>query len=241
MAAADVVLGVLATVLPFYLGLATFQLQAVRRHPQGMLFLATGMSFYFLFDGFVDSTELGVALGYYGGLLPLVLIAAFGGTFLLLAFTRRGPSYAWPLWIIALGISIHSFAEANDLANAAPLYFSNLNAVLPDAASFVIHKFLEGLVLAAAATIFGASRLRQVALAGTPMVLVGLAGSLSSLLPLGLSPFIAAGVGGWMAVTLALASRLDRDARPALFLLLIVGFVIVYSATLLHYTGLAAG
>lgn len=239
--ASAIALGVFATILPFYLAITTFRVQAVKRHPQALLAFAVGMSFYFLFDVFVDSTELGVAVGYYGGLQPLLLVAAFGVTFLILAFARRGPDYAWPLWIIALGISIHSFAEANDLSNTAPLYFANFSAVLPDAASFVIHKFLEGFVLVAAATIFGASRLRQVALAGTPMVLVALAGSLSSLLPLALSPFIAAGVGGWMAVTVALASSLDRTARPAILVLLIVGFVIVYSATLLHFSGLAPG
>jgi hypothetical protein len=65
--APSIALGIIGTVVPFYLALTLFQLQALRRHAQVVLALAVGMSVYFLLDGFVDSAELGVTIGYYGG------------------------------------------------------------------------------------------------------------------------------------------------------------------------------
>ncbi len=235
-------LGVIITILPFYAALLTFGIPLFRRHPQATLALALGMSFYFLFEGFLDSTELGVDLGFYGGLQPLVLVAAFAATFVILAFARRAPNDAWPLWVFAIGISIHSFSEASDVSGSASLYFTNLASVLPIASSFVMHKFLEGFVLVAAAISFGIPRFRQVALAGAPMIVLAIAGSLSSLLPsLGLSPFIAAGVGGWMFVTVGLATHFNKSNKPVLLALVVLGFIIVYSGALLHFTTIVPG
>ncbi len=242
MDAPAIALGISATVLPFYLALATFEVQAIRRRAQAVLALALGMSFYFLFDSFRDSTDLGVKHGFYTGLQPLVLIAAFAVTFIILAFGKGGREGTWPLWIIAIGISIHSFSEASDVSTSAPLYLSNLNAVFAGVSSFELHKFLEGFVLVGAALSFGVSKFRQVVLAGVAMIVFAIAGALSSLLPsLGLSPFFAAGAGGWMIAAVALASHFERKNRPTLLVLVVVGFVIVYSGVLLHFTIVGPG
>jgi zinc transporter ZupT len=239
--APSIALGILGTAVPFYLALTLFHVQAIRRHAQVVLALATGMSIYFLLDGFVDSAELGVTIGYGSGWQPLELIAAFALTFVILQSLRRKPEYSWPLWVVALGISIHSFAEAHDLASAANLYFSSLSTVLPSAVSFLLHKFLEGFALVAAAAVTGAKGLRQVMLAGTPMLVIAVVGSLASLATFDLSPIIAAGVGGWALVTLVLATHFERPSRPTVFTIIAIGFIIVYAASLLHYTGVVQG
>lgn len=241
MDASSVALGILATAIPFYLALTLSQLQSLKRHSQLALAFAAGTSIYFLLDGYVDSAELGVPLGYYGGWQPLELLAAFALTFLILQSFRRRPGYAWPLWVVAIGISMHSFAEANDLTSTANLYITNFASVLPDAAPFVIHKFLEGFALVAAALVLDVKGFRQVAVGGAPMLVIAAAGSLSSLLPLTLSPFIAAGVGGWALVTVVLISHLERPSRPKALALVVLGFVVVYAAALLHSTGLVPG
>ncbi len=235
--ASAVALGISATVLPFFIALATFEIQTLRRHPQASLALALGMSFYFLFDNYLDSTNLGVSQGFYGGLQPFVLIAAFAITFVILALGKGGHTESWPLWIIAVAVSIHSFSEASEVSASASLYLANLNSVFASVSSFEIHKFLEGFVLVAAALSFGVTKFRDVALAGVAMVVFATAGALSSLLPpLGLSPFLAAGVGGWMIATVALASHFETKNRTALLLLVAVGFIIVYTGGLLHFT-----
>lgn len=240
MDSSGVALGILITIVPFFLGLLLFGIPLVRKHPTATLALALGMSFYFLFDGFNDSAQLGVNQGFLGGLQPLVLVAAFAVTFATLSFARRSPGGAWPLWIIAVGISIHSFSEASDVSSSASLYFANLSSVEPSAATFLIHKFLEGFVLVAAAVGFGTSRLRQVIIAGSPMIILATAGSLAGAFSsLALSPFIASGVGGWMFVTAGLGLHLDKRDKPDVLLLILAGFIIVYSGALLHYTSFA--
>ncbi len=230
-------LGVLITTLPFYLGLLTFGIPLFRRHPQATLALGLGMSLYFLFDGFSDSADLGATQGFLGGVQPLILVAAFAATFVILTFARRSSEDSWPLWIVAVGISIHSFSEGYDTSASASLYFGSLNIVLPTASAFVFHKFLEGFVLVAVAISFGVPRLKQVVIAGIPMILLAAAGSLAGTASsLELSPFVASGVGGWLFVTVGLASYLEKRNRPAVLALVIVGFIIVYSGTLLHYT-----
>ena len=239
--APSIALGIIGTAVPFYLALTLYGLGAVRKHAQVVLALAVGMSVYFLLDGFVDSGELGVTIGYYGGWQPLELIASFALTFVILQSLRRKPEYAWPLWVIALGISIHSFAEAHDLAAAANLYFSNLSAILPSAVSFLLHKFLEGFALVAAAVVTGAKGLKQVLVAGTPMLIIAVLGSLANFVSFDLSPIIAAGVGGWALVTVVLATHFERPSKPTTFALIALAFVIVYAASLLHYTGVVQG
>lgn len=242
MDASSIAIGISATVLPFYLALTTFNLQPLRRNPQVSLALALGMSFYFLFDGYLDSTSLGIGGGFYGGFQPLVLIVAFAATFAFLAWGKGRGSEAWPLWIVALAISIHSFSEGSEVSGTAPLYLANLSSTLANITAFEFHKFLEGFVLVAAALSLGVTKFRDVALAGLAMVALATAGALSSLWSsIGLSPFLAAGVGGWMLTTVVLGSRFERKNGPALFLLVVVGFIIVYSAGLLHFTVVGPG
>jgi hypothetical protein len=236
------VLGVLLTVIPFYIGLLTFGVPLFRKHPQATLALGLGMSLYFLFDGFGDSADLGATQGFLGGVEPLLLVAAFALTFMILTFAKRGAAEAWPLWIVAVGISIHSFSEGYDISTSAPLYLGNLGVVLPNVSAFVLHKLLEGFVLVAAATSFGVARIRQVFIAGIPMVILAIAGSFLGDIPsLNLLYFAASGVGGWMFVTVGLASFLEKRNKPSLLVLVIVGFIIVYSGTLLHYTVIVPG
>ncbi len=214
--------------------------KAVSKHADSALALSLGMALYFLLDSFIDSTELGVTRGFSEGLQPLVLLASFALPFLILVLARTKPDLSWPLWVVAVGISIHSFSEANGLATAAPLYVSNFATVLPDAVSFVLHKFLEGFIFAVAASLAAVSLKRALAMA-SPVVVLGVAGAASSALSLDLTPFVAAGAGGWLAVTMSLAPRFSQSSRFYLFLMLLLGFVIVYSASLLHFTSNALG
>ena len=226
-------MGMTITIVPFYLGLLIFGIPAVRSHHRGALALALGGAFFFFLDPIQDTNGLG-AFSSALGLDQLVLIAAFGLTFVVLAF-GKGSGEAWPFWVIATGIAIHSFSESAALGEAVRVFFSNVTVALPGSASFVLHKFLEGFVLVAYCTASGAKKIGQVALAGIPMVLLSVSGGLASLLPsLDLSPFLASAAGGWMLVLVALGSQLEKKSRPLVIGLVVLGFIIVYSVGLLH-------
>ncbi len=226
-------LGAVLTVLPFYIGLLTFRIPIFRRHTQPTVALALGASFFFFLDPIKGTNSLG-AFSPVVGLEQAVLISAFALTFVVLAF-GRGQAEGWPFWIVATGIAIHSFSESSGLAVAVPIYLSNFSVAAPGAASYLLHKFLEGFVLVAYCVGSGALKLRQVALAAVPMVVMSIAGALSSLLPsLDLTPFLASAAAGWMFVVVALGSQLGRKNRPLVVAMVAVGFVIVYSAGLLH-------
>ena len=238
---ASMALSVTVTAVPFFIGASLVGLGVFRRNQQATLALGLGMSFYFLFDAFIDSTELGVTRGATGAALQVTLVAAFAATFLLLVLSREGPELTWPLWALAIGISIHSFSEANGLASAAPLYLSNFGSILPDAASFIVHKFFEGLILASAAFALGITSVKRVIIMGSPMFVSVVGGALSSAIPLDLTPFVAAGAGGWFTVTIALSPRLKSSNGTATHLIFLLGFLSVYAATLLHVAGNALG
>jgi len=233
--ASGVGLAIVVTVVPFYLALLLPRSSFLRNRSQAFLGLALGMSFYFLFDGFVDSTELGVTSGYNGGPQVFLLVGSFAMSFSILVLAKRSSAPTWPLWVVAAGISIHSFSEAGELAASAALYLNDFQTAFASALSFVAHKFLEGVVLAAVAVYMGEKDTKRILLAGVPMVVAAVFGSLSSLVPLDESPFIAAGVGGWLMVTLAASSGLSGSSRTTTYLLVLAGFIIVYSATLVHF------
>ncbi len=231
--AASVVLAATITIIPFYLALTLSKLRLLKRNPQASIALAMGMSLLFFLDPLHDTNGLGLYSPFFGP-LELELIIAFTLSFLALTLggSRAG---GWPLWIVATGIAIHSFSEASELVDAVPVYLGNLTIALPNAVSFVLHKFLEGFALVAYAAGSGVQRFRLLALGATPLVLLAIGGSVSSLLSsFDLTPLIAAGAGGWTFVLLSLGSRFDNKNRPALFALVVFGFIIVYSLGLLH-------
>jgi len=229
----DIAIAIVVSVLPFYFGLG-LTISALRGRQNEAVAMATGASIFLFIDPIRDTNGLG---GFAPNFGPenLVILAAFSFTFLLLS-TGLGGRNAWPLWVLATGIAIHTFAEASELAGSVPTYLSDFSVALPGGLSFVLHKAIEGFVLGAYSLLIGA-RWKQAALGGLPLVGISIAGAAASLVPsLDLSPFIAAGAGGWMFVVVALGTGTTRPIRPATFALILAGLVIVYTVGLLHST-----
>lgn len=229
----SVVLVAVVTIAPFYLALFFSKLEVIRKRAEAVIAFALGMTLLFFLEPMHGTNGLGLYSPTFGP-PELVLVVAFVLSFLILGSTgSKGKDFS--LWIITTGIALHSFSESSELVGATPIYLRSLSVAFPNAASFVLHKFLEGFVLVAYSAAVGTPSFRQLVVGATPMALIGFAGVLSTLLPpVELTPFIAAGAGGWALVLVALSSRFDGKKGPSLIALVALGFIVVYSVGLLH-------
>jgi zinc transporter ZupT len=154
------------------------------------------------------------------------------------ARSRFGVAYL--TYLMAVGIGLHSFGEGmiigNSFASQVPVF--ELSSIF-QGVSFSIHKFLEGFTL----SVFFELRPRI----KTALICTGLA-SLPLLIavPLGVSTypaifanlFFAAGAGSVIFMILQLAPLLKTSGVCYVALFgFIIGFLLVYVGTLIHYTG----
>ncbi len=231
--AASAAIAAIITIIPFYLALTIPRFQFLMKNPQAFAALAMGMSLLFFLEPLHDTNGLGLFSPSFG-FLELELVATFVVVFIVLTL-GGSQGGAWPLWVIGAGIAIHSFSESSVLVNAIPLYLGNIAIAIPNAVSFVLHKFLEGFVLVAFSASLGIQRFRQLVFGALPLALLSVGGALSSFLPpFDLTPLIAAGAGGWTFALLSLGPSFDGRNRPVMYVLVVVGFIIVYSLGLLH-------
>ena len=197
-----------------------------------------------------DSGFLGMSSGLPITQDQIVLASLFvvGFVFLMLlsgrnsiaksARSRFGAAYL--AYLIAVGIGLHSFGEGmiigNSLASQVPIF--ELSSIF-QGVSFSIHKFLEGFTLA----VFFESQPRVktalicMALASSPL-LIGIPFGMSTYPAIFANLFFAAGAGAVIFMVLQLAPMLKASGigYAALFGF-VLGFLLVYVGTLIHYTG----
>jgi len=191
------------------------------------------MSMVFLLDPIEDTNGLGLYSRPFGP-TDLILIGAFAVTILVLAFAASEKT-GWPLWVFATGVAIHSFSETYALVGTIPIYFGNLAVTLPNAASFLLHKSLEGFVIVSYGANLGIQRLKDYFRGAIPIAVFSIAGGVSALVSQSdLTPLLAAAAGGWLFILVALGLGFSGQNKPKIGALVVVGFVIVYSTGLLH-------
>ena len=195
-----------------------------------------------------DSGFLGVSSGLPVTEDQIILVSLFASGFVFFMLlsqrnsiaksTRSRFGAAFLAYLIAGGIGLHSFGEGMIVGNslASQIQIWELSSIF-QGVSFSIHKFLEGFTIA----VFFESQPRIktalicTVLASLPL-LIGIPFGMSTYPAIFANYFFAAGSGAVIFMMLQLAPLLKgRDIRYALFGF-IIGFLVVYVGTLIHYT-----
>lgn len=215
--------------------------------------VAIGFLFLFFTDLVDDSGSLGVSSGLNITLDQVILATLFVlGFGLLMIYSGKlfkaktdslttSPPFMLA-YLVALGIGLHAFGEGmivgTSLASQVPV--EEMSSIF-QGISFSLHKFLEGFTVA---VFFGPKpRLKTVGVCTVLASVPYLAG-----IPLGLftfpailaNYFFALGAGAVIFMIVQIAERFRRDSvNYTVILGFVVGFLLVYLATLIHYTGIA--
>ncbi len=241
--------GIVVGVLPLLLGFVPSYLMSEWK-PQWSSFsagLALGFLSLFLTDLIADSGGLGISAGLNFTLTQFGLAASFflGFTLLFLFSTTAdagSSGSATPIliaYIVALGIGLHALGEGMIIGNnlAGQISIEDISTVL-QGFSFVMHKFLEGFTVA---VFFGPRpRIKSVMLcalfAGLPFLLGIPLGAFTY--PAILANFFFAGGAGAVVYMMTQVPRFfqERRYRYRRVLGFLLGFVIVYFASLIHFT-----
>ena len=203
---------------------------------------ALGFMVVFLNDLIDDSGGLGESLGLSFSPIQVALPALFVlgfGLLMMLSITARDSSPSSIVYLIAGAIGLHALAEGIVIGSnfVGQLEIEELSTIY-QGLSFALHKFLEGFTM----SIFLIPKakpkmlLASVLLAGIPL-LVGI--------PLGMFAYpaiianllFAAGAGAAVFIILKIAEEITKSKPSTITLIgFFVGFVVVYFATLIHFT-----
>jgi zinc transporter ZupT len=240
-----VAVGVAIGVLPLLIGFSPRFLFANRERIWAEFGggMALGFMMIFFTDLIDDSGGLGESLGLSFTSTQIILISLFMlgfGVFIMSSSVRRSSS-ASSVYVVAAAIGLHALGEGIVIGSnfVGQIQIEELSTIF-QGLSFALHKFLEGFTI----SLFFTSRpsirkaLTAVLLAGVPL-LVGI--------PLGIFAYpailanylFAAGAGAAVFVILRIANLIERN-KPGFMAVLgfLVGFLLVYIATLVHFTAL---
>jgi len=205
--------------------------------------MALGFLSLFFTDLLDDSGGLGESLGFALTPTQLALAALFFLGFAALAVAARryggvASGTLLPVYLVAVGIGIHAMGEGMIIGNnlAGQVAIEDLST-LTQGLSFAMHKFLEGFTIAVFLTRRGAAKAAGISLllAGVPMILG---------IPLGfftypaiLANFLfAAGAGAVLFIIVMVARSVDYEKNLWEFIsAFLVGFILVYVGTLIHF------
>lgn len=240
--------GVAVGIVPLIIGFApSFLMKGKASWAPFSAGLALGFLMLFFTDLIDDSGGLGLSLGLNLTATQVALASLFflGFAVFFIASSTKHIDYSGGVgsitiaYLIALGMGLHAMGEGmiigNNLANQVTIEdFSTIIQGL----SFAIHKFLEGFTIA---VFFGQSpRVRTATvctvLAGLPFLIGIPLGAFTY--PAILANFLFAGGAGaavFMMTQLPKLFQLARD-RYRIVLGFLVGFVLVYFASLIHFT-----
>ena len=247
------------TFLALYAGLFTpiFVMEKSERRLTLLIALASGVMFWSFLDLMDDATLLGVNQGFSGGLSHVLIAALFAATVVALFWldakfqrTRRRRETSLVTFtyvtviLVAVGIGAHSFGEGVEIGSligysflSAPLSVNIIEAIggIGAGAAYLMHKFLEGLVIGVFAAAAKTSLTRNVVLgllAGVPTVL-GLSTAL--IIPVDATVFFGIGAGAVFFIEYKLIpSVVRRDGVMIYVLVCLVGFYLMYLAALFH-------
>ena len=254
---------VLATLISLYIGIFTpFLIAGKSRVRLAVLMAAaSGIIFWSFLDLMNDAALLDVNQGFGGGLEHILLAASFAVTLLALFWLDQGSlarrrgrgreiplSYATAL-LVALGIGFHSLGEGVEIgsliaySNAIAQASSNLITAiggLGSGVAYIMHKFLEGLVIGVFAAALKTRLSRSLILgllAGIPTI-IGLAVAL--MVPVDATIFFAIGAAAVVYIEYKLILNLTRRDDAVLYIaVFLLGFYLMYLAALFHsYTSI---
>jgi zinc transporter ZupT len=249
---------IFATFVPLYLGIfAPIILVGKSSYRLVVLMaVASGVIFWSFLDLMDDAALLGVNEGFSGGLTHILVAAIFAVTFFVFLWLdkrfqprRRGRTpvvvltYATAL-LVAIGIGWHSLGEGLEIGSLIGYSFlvtlTSVNLInsiggLGSGSAYILHKFLEGLVIGVFATAAKANPIRNVLLgllAGIPTV-VGL--GLALVVPIDATIFFGIGAAAAVFIEYKLIPNIVSQRSTMLFILAwLVGFYLMYFAALFH-------
>src|SRR3989442_1841072 len=244
----------LATFVPLYIGLI-FPTQFGKGSSGSLFFVAAsvGIISWFFLDVAGDAALLDVNQGFGGDYIHVVLASSFAfGLLLLFGIEKRSmPSFAaasealvgggqftFAIALIgALGIGFHAFGEGLAIGSIVPNATSLLDAIggIGPGVAYVLHKFLEGLVVGAFAML-ARSRYSQIGILGIASGLPTLLGFLLGLPSIVESTyFFALGSSRAVYIEIKLIPKIfEGGAEFGTLVFTLIGFCSMYTAGLFH-------
>jgi zinc transporter ZupT len=245
----------LATFVPLYIGL--FFPPLLGKGSRGSLFFvaaSVGIISWFFLDVAGDAALLDVNQGFGGDYTHVVLAGSFAFGFLLLFGLERwstpssfaaaseamtgGSQFTFAIaFVAALGIGFHALGEGLSIGSVVPNATSILDAIggLGPGIAYVLHKFLEGLVVGAFAML-ARSRYGQIGILGIASGLPTLLGFLLGLpSTLESTYFFAIGASGAVYIEFKLIPKIfEGRAKFSTLVFTLIGFYSMYTAGLFH-------
>jgi uncharacterized membrane protein YuzA (DUF378 family) len=244
----------LATFAPLYIGLL-FPTLFGKESRASLFFVAAsvGIISWFFLDVVGDAAQLDVNQAFGGDYTHLVLAGSFAFGLLLLFGLERWsmPSIGAASWmagggsqftfaialVAALGIGFHAAGEGLEIGSIVPNSTSILAAIggLGPGVAYVLHKFLEGLVVGAFAML-ARIRYNQLGILGIASGLPTLLGFLLGL-PSTVEPtyFFAIGASAAVYIEFKLIPKIfESGTKFSTLIFTLIGFYSMYTAGLFH-------
>ena len=244
----------LATFVPLYIGLLFPTL--LGKESRGLLFFvaaSVGIISWFFLDVAGDAASLDVNQGFGGDYTHIVLAGSFAfGLLLLFGLERKSmPNVAAASWmpggggqftfavalVAALGIGFHGLGEGLAIGSIVPIRTSILDAIggIGPGIAYVLHKFLEGIVVGSFATL-ARIRYSQIGILGIASGLPTLLGFLLGLPSIIESTyFFALGASGAVYIEFKLIPKIfEGGAKFSTLVFTLIGFYAMYTAGLFH-------
>jgi len=251
--------------LPAFIGLLIMSGAARVLKPIYLAAFAIGLYLWFFSDTIGDASLLGVSEGFTGGIWHVMLWVCFAIGLLLLvsldkstfAEGRSGESFGFAIPVlVAIAVGVHGFGEGAAIgATAATTPSASLLDAfggLSAAASFILHKGLEPLMVGAAYWIYAGDhardtngRLNDILVLTLAFTLPGIIGGASAYFIVQAYPsadftyVFALGLGASLYAAFRLARPLFLASGASsesikIALLVLLGFTCLYLAAMLH-------
>jgi zinc transporter ZupT len=252
----------LSTLVPAFLGMTVIVAASKFVRPRYLMAFAFGIFLWFFVDTIGDAADLSVSSGFSGGIDQVVTVALFAIGLLFLfsidrsVFSLEPESQSLSILVVpilvAIAVGIHGFGEGAAFGYTAASTSSDslLDAFggLSAGAAYVLHKALEPMMVGACYVSFAkrprgsSTTLKEVAFLTLIFVIPSLLGDVAGYyIAFDSTYFFALGTGSSIYAAIRLAGPLFRgpeqpnsndSLKTALWLVL--GFLCIYSAALLH-------
>ena len=252
----------IATAVPALFGIALVVAVGRRTSPRYSAAFAMGIFFWFFVDTIEGSSDLNVNAGFAGGVSQAAMVILFAaGVLSFFVIDRdvfsqsegaRIGGLAIPM-LAALAIGVHGFGEGTAFGSTAAMTpgSSILDAFGGTTAgvAYALHKMLEPMMAGAlyvayreSNTAGAGSRVRDILLLGLLFVVPSLVGAITGyFISYDATFFFALGTGTSIYVALRLAKQTlqpaaasERQASVKTSVALLLGFILIYLAALLH-------
>lgn len=224
-------------ILPFYLGLLSLAYRSwLASNANWLKPFCAGMLLFFVIDSFRDSANLGGDARTYDGLLIfLFFLVSFLILYIWGARASMGNAFIFAS-LLAVSIGLHSAGESAQIASV--LVFISPNMVisdyLPGIIGFILHKFLEGFVLAVLFASVTERTKYMTTISITVIMLLAALGSVAGIYEaLPTTYLFSAGTAGDLFI-LAFMMKFMKEIDRLFYLPFLAGFVLIYLLGFLH-------